>query len=99
MHIFIALVHAMKNDLLYQLALARVPHIGPIHAKLLVEHFQSATAIFKATRHQLEGIEGIGSVRATAILRYTDFAMAEKEIAFIEKFKIRPLFLTDADYP
>ncbi|WP_276484959.1 DNA-processing protein DprA [Paraflavitalea pollutisoli] len=89
----------MKSDLLYQLALAHVPHIGPIHAKTLVEHFGSATAIFKATRTQLEAIEGIGPARAVAILSYHDYDAAEKEIQFMEKYRIRPLFLTDPDYP
>jgi DNA processing protein len=89
----------MKNDLLYQLALTQVPHIGPIHAKTLAEHFGTASAIFKATTAQLERIEGIGPVRAAAIRKYTDFEEAEKEVDFIEKYKIRPLFLTDKDYP
>ncbi len=89
----------MKNDLLYQLALTRVPLIGLIHAKSLVEHFGTAAAIFKASSAQLEKIEGIGRARATAIRQFTDFAVAEDEIAFIDKYKIRPLFLTDKDYP
>lgn len=89
----------MKNDLLYQLALGRVPHIGLVHAKTLAEHFGTAAAIFKARPSQLEKIEGIGAVRAAAIRQFSDFDEAEKEIAFIEQYKIRPLFLTDADYP
>jgi DNA processing protein len=89
----------MKNDLLYQLALGRVPHIGLVHAKTLAEHFGTGAAIFKARRAQLEKIEGIGAVRAAAIHQFNGFEEAEKEIAFIEKYKIRPLFLTDPDYP
>lgn len=89
----------MKNDLLYQLALTRVPLIGPIHAKLLVEHFGTAQAIFKASAVQLGKIEGIGKARAAAIRSFTDFDAAEAEISFIEQYKIRPLFLTDRDYP
>lgn len=89
----------MKNDLVYQLALARVPHIGLVHAKTLAEHFGSAAGIFKASISQLGKIEGIGAVRAAAIRQFTGFEEAEKEIAFIEKYKIRPLFLTDKDYP
>lgn len=89
----------MKNDLLYQLALGLVPHIGFVHAKTLVEHFGTAAAIFKARPTQLERVDGIGAVRAAAIHQFTGFEEAEKEIAFIEKYKIRPLFLTDPDYP
>lgn len=89
----------MKNDLLYQLALIRVPHIGPIHAKLLLEHFGTASAIFKARTSQLEKIPGMGTVRAAAIRGFSAFAEAEEEIDFIEKYKIRPLCFADADYP
>jgi DNA processing protein len=89
----------MKNDLLYQLALTQVPHIGLVHAKTLAQHFESAAAIFKASTTTLEKIDGIGTVRAKTIKSFTDFEPAEKEIAFMEKYKIRPLFLTDKDYP
>jgi DNA processing protein len=89
----------MKNDLLYQLALTRVPLIGLIHAKLLVEHFGTAAAIFKASPTQLGKIEGIGPAKAKAIRQFTSFDEVEDEITFIEKYKIRPLFLTDTDYP
>jgi DNA processing protein len=47
----------------------------------------------------LEKIEGIGSVRAHSIKKFNDFKPAEEEIRFIEKYKIKPLFLTDKEYP
>jgi DNA processing protein len=89
----------MKGDVLYQLALTQVPQIGHVHARILAQHFGSAEAIFKARIHQLEKIEGIGSVRAQSIRSFNRFKEAEKELAFIEKFRIKTLFLADADYP
>jgi DNA processing protein len=89
----------MKNDLLYQLALTKVPNIGFVHAKLLAEEFESAEAIFKAKKTTLEKIEGIGTVRAASIKSFEQFQEQEAEISFIEKYKIKPLFLTDPDYP
>jgi len=89
----------MTNDLLYQLALTQVPHIGCVHAKLLIQQFHSAEAIFKSRMTDLEKIEGIGSVRARCIKTFNQFTKAEKEIAFMEKYKIRPLFLSEPDYP
>jgi len=89
----------MPNDLLYQISLTLVPHIGPVQARLLVEHFGDAAAIFKAKKHALEKIEGIGEVRAAAIRHFNGWPEAEKEIAFIERYKIKPLFFTDKDYP
>ncbi|HWC53031.1 MAG TPA: DNA-processing protein DprA [Chitinophagaceae bacterium] len=89
----------MNQELLYQLALTEIPNIGCVQAKILIEHFGEADAIFKAKESSLKNIEGIGEIRAHSIKSFTDFSNAEKEIKFIEKFKIRPLFITDADYP
>ena len=89
----------MNHELLYQLALTEIPNIGCVQAKILIEHFGDAEAIFKAKESSLKNIEGIGEVRARSIKSFVDFSNAEKEIKFIEKFKIRPLFITDTDYP
>jgi DNA processing protein len=89
----------MTTDLLYQLALTQVPRIGCVHSRLLIQEFGTAEAIFKASLHELEKIEGIGTVRARSIKSFNRFQHAEKEIYFLEKYRIRPLFLTDAAYP
>ena len=89
----------MSSELLYQLALTEVPNIGCVHAKILAQEFGSAEKIFKANQQQLEKIEGIGEVRAKAIKNFSNFSKAEEEIKFIKKYKIRPLFLTDKNYP
>ena len=87
------------SNLLYQIALTLVPNIGDVQAKALLNHFGDAGSIFKATRKDLEQIEGMGTIRARAIRSMTDFTRAENELAFIEKFKITPIFLTDPAYP
>ena len=89
----------MHEELLYQLALTQVPQVGDVQAKILVQHLGSARAVFNATMHTLESIEGIGTVRARAIKTFRDFDVAEAELKFIEKQQITPLFLTDAAYP
>ncbi|MEP7232786.1 MAG: DNA-processing protein DprA [Ginsengibacter sp.] len=89
----------MSKELLYQIALTLIPNIGDVHAKALVNHFGDAKAIFDAPKKQLDALEGIGTVRANSIKNFHDFDKAEKEIIFIEKYKITPLFITDANYP
>jgi len=89
----------MNNDLLYQIALTLVPNIGDVHAKTLVNYFGNAQSIFKAKKKELESIEGIGTIRAKSIKDFVDFSICETELEFIEKYKIKPLFLTDAAYP
>jgi DNA processing protein len=89
----------MNSELLYRLALTEVPNIGRIHAKILALELGSAESIFKAKPQTLERIEGIGEIRARSIKAFTDFSKAEEEVQFIEKYKIKPLFLTDKHYP
>ncbi|HTE10682.1 MAG TPA: DNA-processing protein DprA [Chitinophagaceae bacterium] len=89
----------MNNNLLHQIALTLVPNIGAVQARILVTHFEDATAIFKAKKNVLDKLEGIGEVRSSGIRKFTDFKRAEEEMAFIEKYKISPLFLTDDAYP
>ncbi len=88
----------MSDSLLHRIALTLVPQIGPVQARLLLQHFQPEE-IFRAKRHQLLQIEGIGTERAQSILRYRDFSRAEKEIRFLEKRKIRALSIEEPDYP
>jgi len=89
----------MNSELLNQLALTLIPNIGDVQAKILINHFGDASSIFKAKKLSLEKIEGIGEVRARSIKEFDDFHLAEHEIKFIEQYKIKTLFLTDAEYP
>ncbi|MBL7738585.1 MAG: DNA-protecting protein DprA [Chitinophagaceae bacterium] len=88
----------MNKDLLYQIALTLIHNIGPVQAKILLQQYEPAE-VFKARRTDLEKMEGIGSIRAGNIKDFDDFSTAEEELAFIEKYRITPLFITDAAYP
>jgi DNA processing protein len=89
----------MNKDFIYQLALTQIPKIGDVRAKILLDEFGDAEAVFKASRKNLERIENIGTIVANSIKSFTDFSDCEKEIEFIEKYKITPLFITDKNYP
>lgn len=91
--------HHMSDDLLYQLALTEVPHIGCVRAKILITELGSAKKIFETPATLLAKIEGIGAIAAKSIISFSGFSNAEKEIEFIEKYKITPLFITDENYP
>lgn len=86
------------NDLLHQIALTRIPNIGCVQARILLEHM-SVQEIFSAKNTTLEKIDGIGAVRANSIKKFDDFKTAEKEIEFIEKYKIKTFFIGSDDYP
>ncbi len=76
-----------------------MPNIGCVAAKVLLQHFGDAADVFKAKQSLLEKMEGIGEVRASSIKAFDDFASAEKELKFIEQFKIQALSFTDEAYP
>ncbi|MDZ4794166.1 MAG: DNA-processing protein DprA [Bacteroidota bacterium] len=88
----------MNSELLYQLSLTLIPNIGPVQAKILLQHC-NAEELFHAKKNFLEKIEGIGPIRAASIAAFKNFAQAEEEIKFIQKYKIQPLFITDTAYP
>jgi DNA processing protein len=76
-----------------------VPGIGSVLAKALVEHFNTATAIFKASLKQLCQVDGISEVKAGNIKAFNDFASCQDEYHFLQKNGISLLFLNDAAYP
>lgn len=88
----------MNDALLYKIALTMLPGIGCVQAKNLLQ-FLAPEEVFKTKKSTLEKIDGLGEVRIKAIKNFTDFELAEKEISFIDKYKIKPIFITDTAYP
>lgn len=89
----------MDTELLYRISLTMIPELGPVCARSLIEYFGDAASVFKAKKKDIAAIEGIGEQRAKYIREWKGFAEAEREIAFLHKHHIRPLFLTDPAYP
>lgn len=85
----------MDSELISRLAIPFIPNIGPVQARLLIDHFGSASALFSASESELLQIEGIGKVRARSIKSFNRFSKAKEELQFLRKFNIRPLFITD----
>ena len=65
-----------ESELIYLLALQRIPNIGDVTAKKLVHHFGSAKAIFETKKSKIMAVEGIGE-RTAALL---DFSSYEREV-------------------
>lgn len=89
----------MTNELFYQLALTLIPGIGPVQARLLLDHFGEANRIFSARLSQLRALEGIGDIRARQIVNFSAFRLVEEELSFIAEQRIAPLFIRDHQYP
>ena len=87
------------EELLHFIALTMVPSIGDVHARELLQHFQSAKTIFHTRLHHLEKISGIGKLRARRIKLFRDFPRAERELHFVKKYRINAIPITDDNYP
>jgi len=90
----------MSEDLLYQLGLTLIDGVGDINAKSLLAYCGSPRDVFRQKKSQLQKIPGIGEVNARSIASsHSVLIRAEEELEFIDKYKIKPLFFTDDDYP
>jgi DNA processing protein len=88
----------LEDPALYQLALTRIPGIGPVYTKLLIDRFGDARAVFHADQSSLARA-GIKKDLVDAILQFSDFTPLEKELQTQRRNGIRMLFFTDPDYP
>lgn len=87
------------KDLLYKVALTKIPLVGAVTAKNLVSYCGGAREVFEARKKQLLRIPGIGEQTASSIINQTVLELAEQEVAYLEQENITPLFYLDANYP
>ena len=89
----------LNQNLIYQIGLTLVKGIGSVIAKQIIEHLGDPEQLFREKGRILEQIPGItrrviAEIRSPEVLK-----RAEKEVLFIEKNKIKPLYIGDNDYP
>jgi DNA processing protein len=87
------------EDLLYKIAITRIPSVGAVTARNLISYCGSPRAVFEARKRELLSIPGVGEHTARNVLRKEALLEAETEIKFLEKHDIQPLFYMDEDYP
>jgi DNA processing protein len=87
----------MEEEKIYRLGLTRIPGIGPVLTKKLVNHFGGAEAVFHSDRKILARI-GVRSDAIDAIQNFKKEA-GMAELSRIQGQDIRMLFFTDEDYP
>jgi DNA processing protein len=90
----------LTDELQYQIGLTLIDGVGDVNAKALIAYCGSARDVFRQKTPSLKKIPGIGETYASSIAKSSNvLKRAEKEIEFIERYKIRPLFFTDPQYP
>ncbi len=89
-----------ENKLLYQIALTLLPGAGCIVARKLLSFCGPPEALFREPLHALSKIPGVPE-KVLSSLKESDALLnrAEKELAFINKFRVRTFFFEDDDYP
>jgi DNA processing protein len=85
--------------LLYQIALTLVPGIGDILGKKIIACCGSAESVFLEKKKLVNRVPRVGQRILEALSDQDILRKAEQELAFVEKFHIRPLFFQDKDYP
>lgn len=85
--------------MLYKIALTMVPGIGDVVGKKLLKYCGDAESVFREKKNLLSRIPRVGMKLAETLEDPAIFEKAEKELAFIEKNRIRAVFFNDAGYP
>jgi DNA processing protein len=89
----------VDNNLVYKIALTQIPGIGSVLAKNLIGYCGGVKEVFSKSTQFLKKAPGVGTILAQNIKSFNDFSAAEKEVAFVERHGIQPLFFLDAAYP
>lgn len=88
-----------RDHLIFQIGLTLIPGVGDVLGKKLVSICGSAEAVFRESHQRLSKIPRIGEVIAGSLRNREILLKAEKEVAFIERYRINPLYYQDSAYP
>lgn len=89
----------MNKELKYKIGITLIDGIGDITAKKLIAYCGGAEAVFRENKRALLKIPDVGRTATQAVLSQSVLERADKEIEFIQKRNINPLFYLDKDYP
>lgn len=89
----------MKKEL-FQIASRLFKGVGDVSIRALISYLGDVEAIFTAKQAELANVPGIDN-KAKLIVKYRDMILesAQKELDFVEKYKLQMLFFTEPNYP
>jgi DNA processing protein len=89
-----------RKEIFFWLALKRIPGIGNVIYKRLIEKFHTPEGVFQATPAELKEIEGIRPKTIEAITNnFRDEEWVNRELDRVEKLGIKILTINDRLYP
>ncbi|MGN8069166.1 DNA-processing protein DprA [Mucilaginibacter sp. SG564] len=86
-------------SLLHRIALSLVKNLGPVSAKSLIAYLGNEQEVFRSSARKMTRIPGIGDKKVAQWDFDIALKQAEKELLYIEKHNIEPIFYTDSRYP
>lgn len=89
----------MQDEQIYTLALTRIPGLGLIGARNLVNALGNAVSVFQHRKELPSLVPGVSEKLVKALDCPEAFLRAEEEIKFAEKNRIRCLTFHEEDYP
>jgi len=87
------------EDLLYKIAITKIPKVGAVTTKNLISYCGGVRAVFESRKKELLRVPGIGEMTAENIIKQNVLLEAEQEIRFMEQHGIRAYFYLDENYP
>lgn len=81
------------------IALNLIEHVGPVRARILLEHFGDAPKILAASRSQLQRVRNIGEETAAAIAGWEKSIDLAAELKRVSDFGCHVLIQSDENYP
>ena len=81
------------------IALNLIEHVGPVRARLLLEHFGDAPKILAASKSALLRVRNVGEETAAAISTWEKTIDLAGELKRIQEFGCHVLIQSDEDYP
>jgi DNA processing protein len=89
----------LTDELIDSVRLSLVPGVGPRLRKALLVRFASPSAVFAASKSELQTVDGIGSKTAAAIVEARDSMEAAAELRLAAENGIDVLTEADGEYP
>ncbi len=86
-------------NLEHQIALTLLTGGGKKKIRKILAHFEDSTDFFKASKHRLKSIPGIGEKFLQQLDRTGALKESEKYTDYFEKHNIQTLFYTDDEFP
>lgn len=89
----------IPDQLEYKIAISLIPGIGAVTARNLIAYVGSVEGVFREKEKNLMKIPGVGEVNAQRVARQDVLERAKREVDFILKNHIQPLYYLDDNYP